>query len=1085
MTSNLTLFKAYGGGGHLKSADVGNLDVSGAKGFRGFFADQPNLTTITGLENWDTSHATDMASMFQGDSKLTKLDLTPNGNKWDTSHVTDMGSMFAGDGELVTIGVPGLDIPSSINSATNHMFDGCVKLIRCNQPGEHTWPGGTDPLHWKETLTGTIEHSNCVLELESGTVPDYGTADTTNVPWSQDPRITKVKIDDGVKAPTTLWGLFEKLTGLTTADVSGLDTTGATLMGYIFNDDTNLTTVTGIDNWATGSATDMSYMFNGCGKLPKVDLSHHGGKWDTSSVTNMDYMFTNDAELTTIGVPGLEIPNGINSATNHMFDGCVKLIHCGQPGEHTWGDTDPLHWKETMDGSIDNPQCVLELEKGTIPDYGQREDGDAPIPWKEPGVTKLVVNTPAPGQPKVKMLDGYGLFDGYNLPNLRAADVTQLDTSQATNFGRMFQNAPLLETITGLGELDTHSATSMKYMFCNSTKLTSLDLTHDGDKWDTSHVTDMSYMFNGITGLISLDLSSWDVGHASDMSYMFQNDNKLTTIGDVHAWHTGLVTNMNSMFQNNAALVGEQAPLPDARITPNGKTLDLSSWNTHNVTDMRFMFQNCGNLESLDISGWDMRALGKHSDSGVTTSILNQSQMLENCPKLYRIKVGPTTDFSPSHENSQDYCSPVAGEHDWVIVCVHNINYYSPVKKEQVVGSANHPATTPAYKNFAQTAWMRGGSDTNNMAPGRFPSPEWIYLVSAQYSGACDNGDAVPFNTVCTPDDNPGHRFIGWRDTNNGGYAPGSVVPYSVPGGILTALWQTPTAPPISKATPHTDGTLTVGGIVPGGTLTGDKFTLYPYSTETGGTHGPAKETTTATAITATAPNDAPWGITYTTATNPYPDDKVGSGVSYWFTSTLTQADNSVSAESAPRTKLTIDTTTPALVNTHIAKRTPSSAPGVQATITGTAWTSGNATAQPNRTVEAGDRVTITWPDHTTSGAKADGTPLEAGTSGSIVTQADGSFTVDVPASQPLDGSEVTVTLWDNADGSGINPAKPAGYENKANKTSVSIRLRHDTVNKLPLTGHHWQANGLIGFAVVAALAVTTGAYAQRKRQRH
>ncbi|WEV71901.1 BspA family leucine-rich repeat surface protein [Bifidobacterium sp. ESL0790] len=1061
--------------GNLKNADVGNLDISGTTTLKDFFASQPNLTTITGLESWDTSHVADMRNMFSQCPKLSKLDLTKNGNKWDTSHVNAMDYMFYGDVELVTIGIPGLDVPPTVDSKTNHMFDYCTKLIRCNLPGEHTW-GTTDPLHWKETLTGTIEHSACVLELESGTVPNYGTDDTTNVPWNQDPRITKVKIDDGVKAPTTLWGLFEKLTGLTTADVSGLDPTGATLMGYIFNGDTNLTTVTGIDNWATGSATDMSYMFNGCDKLSKVDLSHHGGKWDTSGVTNMDYMFTNDAELTTIGVPGLEIPNGINSATNHMFDGCVKLIRCGQPGEHTWpGGTDPLHWRETPtdnhDGTTD---CVLELEKGTIPDYGQREDGDAPIPWKEPGVSKLVVNTPAPGQPKVKMLDGYGLFDGYNLPNLRIADVTQLDTSQATNFGRMFQNAPLLETITGLGELDTHSATNMKYMLYKDAKLTSLDLTHDGDKWDTSHVTDMSYMFNGTIGLTSLNLSSWNVNQVNDMSYMFQNDTKLTTIGDVHDWRTGLVTNMNSMFQNDTALVGEQAPLPDARITPNGKTLDLSSWDTHNVTDMRFMFQNCANLESLDISNWDMRALGKHSDLGLTPSILNQSQMFENCPKLYRIKVGPTIDFTTSHETTNRL--------ECRINCqfVTYWNYNSPMRQS---GDVND--TSPIYENFAQTAWIHGISDTNNMTPGRFPSPEWIYLVSTHYSGACDDGEAMPFTTMCTPTNNPGHRFIGWRNADNGGYAPGSIVPYSVPGGILTALWQTPTAPPISKATPHTDGTVTVGGIVPGGTLTGDKFTLYPYSTETGGTHGPAKETAAATAITATAPNDAPWGITYTTATNPYPDDKVGSGVSYWFTSTLTQADNSVSAESAPRTKLTIDTVAPALVNTRISKRAPSSAPGVQATITGTAWTSSNATAQPNRTVEAGDRVTITWPDHTTSGAKADGTPLEAGTSGSIVTQADGTFSVDVPASQPLDGSEVTVTLWDNADGSGINPAKPAGYENKANKTSVGIRLRHDTVNKLPLTGHHWQANGLIGFAVVAVLAVTTGAYAQRKRQRH
>jgi surface protein len=43
-----------------------------------------------------------------------------------------------------------------------------------------------------------------------------------------------------------------------------------------------------VENWDVSSATDMSYMFYGCGELTELDLS----KWDVSNVTTMYHMFT-------------------------------------------------------------------------------------------------------------------------------------------------------------------------------------------------------------------------------------------------------------------------------------------------------------------------------------------------------------------------------------------------------------------------------------------------------------------------------------------------------------------------------------------------------------------------------------------------------------------------------------------------------------------------------------------------------------------------------------------------------------------------------------------------------------------------
>ncbi|WEV72936.1 BspA family leucine-rich repeat surface protein [Bifidobacterium sp. ESL0790] len=694
---------------------------------------------------------------------------------------------------------------------------------------------------------------------------------------------------------------------------------------------------------------------------------------------------------------------------------------CSQDGEQTWGTTDELHWNEHVDGD----DCVLELEYGTIPDTGTTGDSASnPIPWKDSSVTKLVVDADT-GNGPVRLTSGWGIFDTYFLPNLKTADVTHLDTSGSTLMGWMFHDQANLTTITGL------------------------------DQWDTSLVT--------------------------DMSHMFQNCPKLTEL-DIGGWNTGNVTTMLSMFQSDAALVGSPDPPTEKHSTPNGRTLNLSAWDTRQVADMRSMFQNCTSLESLDISGWDMRGLGTHDDipDKFGRHLPNQTLMINGCPKLYRVKMGPNTDFRPGYQY-----------HYWLapggFVGLWEKIYTSPVRHDYYEIGTEHPdMATPVYKNVGQTAWMYGAStasNTNNMTVGRFPNPEWIYLINIHYSGACGNGEAMPTTVLCPTASNPGYRLNGWKDGGTGKYKPGGFVPYSAASNILTPMWQSLTPPAVSKATPHAEGSLTISGSMPGGTITGDKYTATPYPSATGGTAGISAESAAVTGTTASAPDDGTWSADYTSIGNPYPADTIGNGTSVWFTSKLTQADNSTTGESA-RKQLVIDTVAPGL-QSHIGGRTANSAAGVKATIKGVVRTSGNSTAQPNSTTEASDRITVTWPDGTTTGAKPDGSPLPAGASGSIVSAADGSFAVDIPSGQALDGSEATVKVWDNADGDGTDPTHPAGIENKANTTSVTVKLVQPTVNKLPLTGQRWQASNLIVLTVVAALAIATSAYAQYRRARH
>ncbi|WEV72230.1 BspA family leucine-rich repeat surface protein [Bifidobacterium sp. ESL0790] len=1085
-TNNQALFNPSSpyGDGKLKSADVTNLDVSGATTLKYFFAGQPQLTEITGIGQWDTGNVTDTGYMFNNDPNLTKVDLSENGSHWDTSNVTNMDYMFNGDAELYSIGVPGLKIPSGVNSLTNHMFDGCVKLVHCQQPGEHVWTYGGKTLNWNEHLVDNQDGTyDCVLELESGDVPVTGSS-YSSIPWRTDISYTRLAVTGHVTT-TNNQALFNPSSPygdgkLKSADVANLDVSGATTLKYFFAGQPQLTEITGIGQWDTGNVTDTGYMFNNDPNLTKVDLSENGSHWDTSNVTNMDYMFNGDAELYSVGSPGLEVPGGINCWTNHMFDGCVKLIRCGQPGPHTWtegGST--LHWKETMSGTFENPECELELQYGTIPDTGTTGDSSSShVQWKDPGISKLVVDAPGANGP-VRLSSGYGIFDTYFMPNLKTADVTHLDTSASTNMAYMFHDQANLTEITGLDQWDTGLVTDMSHMFQNCPKLTGVG---DLSGWHTGNVTSMANMFTGGAKLASVgDLSGWHTGKVTSMDSMFKGCAELTSVGDLHAWDTGLVTSLNAMFQGDAKLSGG--------LDSEGlRTFDVSGWHTGRVTDFRNVFDGCARLESLDISGFDMGAVGTmrpqdlYNNEDWMGDRLTLNFGMISAPNLVKIRVGSglnmvgsTAHWFWSYDRREHKTSPLLGDRD--------INY--PASSVDCSINANCRVGTPVYLSQDRATVMRGDQQGVYANPA---SSTWLYRATS-YEGDGGNvttcPEAVHGEHICTTATKALSRLNTWKDADAGVHTLDEDIPWSVPGDKLTAQWQSLDPPGINKATPHADGTLTVHGTLPGGTLADDQFTTYPYASASGGTHGTTAQSAKVTELTATAPADANWETTYTAATNPYPADKVGSGVSYWFTSTLTQHDLTTSSESA-RKQLTIDTVAPGVVDARTVNRAPDSGVGVQVRVHGVAWTSGDQTNQPQRATEAGDRVTITWPDGSTTGAKLDGTPLDAGDPGAIVTGSDGSFDVDVPAGTNLSGgSTASVTVWDNADGDGTTAGHPAGLENKANKTTVTVRLTPPTVDKLPLTGHNWGPASLVLLTVVAALAIATSAYAQYRRSRH
>lgn len=182
--------------------------------------------------------------------------------------------------------------------------------------------------------------------------------------------------------------------------------------------------------------------------------------------------------------------------------------------------------------------------------------------------------------------------------------VFESSFKQATNIYSTegwFYGMENLETIVGIENLNTSNVTSMKRMFNDCYKLTSLDVT----RFNTAKVTDMSYMFEGCRELSSLDVTRFNTSKVTDMSFMFSECSSLTSLNVTH-FNTENVSNMRFMFDACSNLT----------------SLDLSHLNTTNVKDMERMFAHCENLAKLDLSHFN------------TTNVKDMSRMFLNCAKL-------------------------------------------------------------------------------------------------------------------------------------------------------------------------------------------------------------------------------------------------------------------------------------------------------------------------------------------------------------------------------------------------------------------------------------------------------------------
>ena len=282
-----------------------------------------NLTTIEGIEYFNTENVTNMRYMFDLCKSLKSLDLT----NFNTENVTDMYYMFAYCTSLESLDLTNFNTAKVTNMAG--MFQSCYALKTIY---------ASDKFVTDQVTESTCMFSDCLnLKDYTSSKEDHTYANCTT----------------GYFTPGCGYAMFDGVTGTLTFSYKGVKPEGAydlnegnntpewiSKNSYVkkvvfdasfanarptscfswFRGCENLTTIEGIEYLNTENVENMSSMFRDCYALESLDLS----SFITAKVTSMSHMFYICKALTTIYASDKFVTDQVTYG-NNMFYGCEKL----------------------------------------------------------------------------------------------------------------------------------------------------------------------------------------------------------------------------------------------------------------------------------------------------------------------------------------------------------------------------------------------------------------------------------------------------------------------------------------------------------------------------------------------------------------------------------------------------------------------------------------------------------------------------------------------------------------------------------------------------------------------------------------
>lgn len=331
-------------------------------------------------------------------------------------------------------------------------------------------------------------------------------------PWrsiaSKIKRVTVV--DDGI-APQTMYAWFFNCDNLLSVNISKLDTSKTTSLGYAFSGCKSLTEID-LSALNTSSVRSFADVFQDCSSLRSVNLAG----WNTSSGDKFSQMFYQCASLEKLDISSFK--TGDVTTFEGMFYGCsslraLDLSHFDTSTATTFAS---MFYNCSSLSSLD----VSMFDTSAATDLSQAFYGCGSL-------TEFDLSRAS----TAKVETFYGMFSGCS--GLKRIDLSLLDTSSARNLSYLFADCSKLESVNVSG-IKTSTVTDFNHMFSGCSSLASLDLS----SFDTSSAKDLSYLFYGCSSLTSLNLSSFDTSKVEEMANLFYGCSKLAevTLGESFAW---------------------------------------------------------------------------------------------------------------------------------------------------------------------------------------------------------------------------------------------------------------------------------------------------------------------------------------------------------------------------------------------------------------------------------------------------------------------------------------------------------------------------------------------------------------------
>lgn len=416
----------------------------------------PNLTTIEGIEYFNTENVTTMRYMFDSCESLKSLDLT----NFNTENVTDMYYMFAYCKSLESLDLTNFNTAKVTNMAG--MFQSCYALktiyasdkFVTNQVTESTCMF-SDCLSFKDYTSSKEDHTyaNCgpigYFTYGRGYAMFDDATGTLTFSYKGFKPEGAYELNEGGNTPE--WISKNSYVKKVVFDAS-FAKARPTSCYYWFRGCDMLTQIEGIEHLNTEEVTDMSWMFMDCRGLTSLDVSH----FNTQKVTNMEHMFNRCSGLTSLDVSSFNTENVTNMTC--IFLGCSGLTSL---------DVSHFNTKKVTDMS-----CMFyECGKLTSLDVSHFNTGN---------VTDMS-------------------FMFFNCSALTLLDLTNFNTAKVVDMGGMLIDCSALTTIYVSDKFVTTNITERGSMFYGCTSLKGA-IAYDENKFDDTYANYETGYFSKLVG---------------------------------------------------------------------------------------------------------------------------------------------------------------------------------------------------------------------------------------------------------------------------------------------------------------------------------------------------------------------------------------------------------------------------------------------------------------------------------------------------------------------------------------------------------------------------------------------------------